>query len=70
MISGTPVVATDRGSPREVVGGGGIVVNSKEEIPKAVEKAVKIPSTNCYGNAWRFSLSDMAKQYLKIYKKG
>ena len=69
MTSGTPVVATDRGSPKEIIGKGGVVVGSVEEIPIAVEEAMGIPPIYCHNNAWEFNLIRMANQYLEIYKQ-
>jgi len=71
MTSGTPVVATDRGSPKEVIkdGIGGVVASSAEEMPGAVQRAMKMPSIRCHQNAWEFNPVRMADQYLEIYKR-
>lgn len=71
MACGTPVVAFDRGSVSEVVkdGSTGYIVDSSEEMVKAVNRLPDINRSEC--REWvkkRFSIDRMAKDYLELYR--
>ncbi len=72
MACGTPVVAWRNGSVPEIIDSGvtGFIVESMNQAAEAVEKVEKIDRASCrraFEN--RFTVSRMAKDYLKIYEK-
>jgi glycosyltransferase involved in cell wall biosynthesis len=72
MACGTPVIAFDRGSVREVVKDGvtGFVVKDEAEMIEAIREVGKIRRADCRRHAEEnFSLGKMAEDYLKAYEK-
>jgi glycosyltransferase involved in cell wall biosynthesis len=72
MACGTPVIAFDRGSVREVIRHGktGFIVKNETEMKQAIKNIHRIRREDC--RAWveqHFSPETMAKQYETIYKK-
>jgi glycosyltransferase involved in cell wall biosynthesis len=67
MACGTPVVALPGGSVREVVGDGGVVCESVDEMVAAVRE-LDVPAARCRRRVetW-FSVEKMAREYAKIY---
>jgi Glycosyl transferases group 1 len=71
MSSGTPVVAFNRGSVREVIEDGcsGFVVDTVEEAVEAVRAAKGLSRARvrrCFER--RFTVQSMAAEYLEIYR--
>jgi glycosyltransferase involved in cell wall biosynthesis len=72
MACGTPVVAFDCGSVREVVEPGltGFIVESEEEAMSAVEQAVRLDRAAVRRRfEERFSAPAMARRYLELYAR-
>jgi glycosyltransferase involved in cell wall biosynthesis len=72
MACGTPVVAFDRGSVREIVQDGvsGFVVQTEEEMAEALRRIDTISRAGCRRYAEeKFSLRKMADDYLAAYKQ-
>jgi len=73
MMSGTPVIAFDRGSIPEIVKDGtGIIVpaGNLEQMAKAVRESEKIDSEECRRIAiTNFGKEQMVDNYIKIYKE-
>jgi len=72
MACGTPVIAFDRGSSREVIKNGktGFVVKNIEEMVKAIKKIDKIKREDC--RAWvekKFTIEKMVENYEKTFYK-
>ena len=70
MACGTPVIAFDRGSAREVIKDGktGFVVKNIEEMMKAIKKNDQIKREDC--RVWvekKFTIERMVLDYEKIY---
>jgi len=70
MAGGTPVIAFDRGSAREVIKDGktGFVVKNIEEMIEAIKKIDKIKREDC--RTWveeNFTIERMVNDYEKIY---
>lgn len=71
MASGTPVVATRRGSVPEVIDHGrtGIIVDDLADMPRAIGRALELDPAAC--RAWvesRFDVPIMAEGYERIYR--
>lgn len=72
MACGTPVIAFDRGSVREVVKDGvtGFIVKDEAEMAEAIKEVGKIKRADCRRHVEdNFSLGKMAEDYLKAYEK-
>lgn len=72
MACGTPVIALDRGSAREVVKDGvtGFVVEDEAEMIEAVKDIGKIKRSDCRRHVEEnFSLGKMAEGYLGAYER-
>lgn len=72
MACGTPVAALRRGSVPEVVADGvsGVVVDSVEEFPAALERAVSLDPRACRRHARdHFDLPVMAAGYERIFRR-
>src|SRR5487761_110650 len=72
MARGTPVIAMDRGSVREVVSDGetGYVVGSLDEMTQAVKQIANIDPWNCRRHVVRnFDSAILAKNYLQAYQR-
>lgn len=72
MMSGTPVIAFERGSMPEIIEDGktGFLVNSLPMAVEAVKRLPKIDPQYCKSQAeQRFSQKAMVASYLKIYKE-
>ncbi|MFC4871963.1 glycosyltransferase family 4 protein [Negadavirga shengliensis] len=72
MMSGTPVIAFDRGSMRELVKDGvtGYLVKNTDEAVEKVTVLAEIAPLNCRLYAQeRFSLQSMVDNYMEAYKK-
>lgn len=72
MACGTPVIAFDRGSMREVVQAGqtGFLVNDIQEMAQAVPKVARLQRADC--RQWvedRFSAQRMVLDYIQAYEK-
>jgi glycosyltransferase involved in cell wall biosynthesis len=70
MMCGTPVVATAIGAVPEIVTAGvtGEVVGSVDELPGAVERAVRLDRRRVRAEAeTRFGVRRMAADYLRVY---
>ena len=72
MACGTPVIAFDRGSAKEVIKNGktGFVVKDIEEMIKAIKKIDQIKREDC--RKWvekRFSIGRMVDDYERIYRE-
>jgi glycosyltransferase involved in cell wall biosynthesis len=67
MACGTPVVALPGGSVREVIGDGGVICESVDEMVAAVGQ-LDVPASRCRKRVetW-FSVDRMAREYAKIY---
>jgi len=70
MAAGTPVIAFDRGSAREVIKDGktGFLVKNTEEMTKAIKKIDKIKRENC--RKWveeKFTIEKMVENYEKAF---
>lgn len=71
MACGTPVLAFNKGSVPEIILNGktGFVVNSTDEMVKAVKKAHLIDPLDCRRRVRdNFSIVSMAEKYSKLYK--
>ncbi|MFB7493554.1 glycosyltransferase family 4 protein [Streptomyces sp. NPDC056161] len=71
MASGTPVVALDRGSVREVVTDGltGIVRDAAADLPNAIRLAAQLDADHCRKAATdAFSSDLMAERYERVYE--
>jgi glycosyltransferase involved in cell wall biosynthesis len=71
MACGTPVIARDRGSMRELIRHGvtGFLVNSLEEAVAAIHRVGEIDRAACREMvARRFSVDRMADDYLRLYR--
>ena len=71
MACGTPVIAIDRGSMREIIRNGetGFLVSSEEEALESVDKIITIDRNVC--RSWveeRFTQERMVEDYLRVYK--
>jgi glycosyltransferase involved in cell wall biosynthesis len=72
MACGTPTIAWDAGSTREVIDEGvsGVIVRSIEEAVDAVRLADKLPRTRVHKMfERRFSAITMSKNYLRLYSR-
>ncbi|MCW3113029.1 MAG: glycosyl transferase group 1 [Segetibacter sp.] len=72
MMCGTPVIAFNRGSMKELIVDGktGFLVNTIEEAILAVEKIASIKRCECRAHAMeKFSSEVMALNYLKLYEQ-
>lgn len=72
MAGGTPVIALRRGAAPEVIVDGktGFVVDTEEEMIKAVKKIDKIKPADCRKHIEEnFSREKMAQDYVNVYKK-
>jgi glycosyltransferase involved in cell wall biosynthesis len=72
MACGTPIVALRNGSVPEVVAHGstGIICDTPEQLPLAIEQATQLRSADC--RAWvarHFDLATMAEGYEKAYRR-
>ncbi len=71
MATGTPVVATRRGSVPEIVDDGrtGWVVDEIAELPAAIERAGELDPADCRASARaRFDLPVMGRGYESVYR--
>jgi glycosyltransferase involved in cell wall biosynthesis len=71
MACGTPVIAADKGSVREVIrpGRGGLIGRGPEEMVEAVEAVLMLDRSVCRSEAERFDTSTMARRYLSAYRR-
>jgi glycosyltransferase involved in cell wall biosynthesis len=71
LACGTPVIATDRGSVREVIrpGRGGIVAGTLDEMVEAVEAVTVLDRSVCRMEAARFDSTTMTRRYLAAYRR-
>jgi glycosyltransferase involved in cell wall biosynthesis len=72
MACGTPVIAFDKGAAREVVDDGvtGQVVNTVDEAISAVPQVLALDRAKVRRQfEKRFSVSRMAADYLKVYRR-
>jgi len=72
MICGTPVIAFNRGSMKELIVDGktGFLVNNIDEASLAVNKIGSLSRSDCRQHAMeRFSSRVMAVNYLKLYRQ-
>jgi glycosyltransferase involved in cell wall biosynthesis len=72
MACGTPVVAFDRGSMRELIKDGetGFIVHSVDEAVRAIGRIPDISRARCRKEVeTRFSAGRMVENYLEVYKK-
>ncbi len=72
LASGTPVMAFDRGSVREIIidGKTGIVGNTKEDLILRFSQIAKIGSENCKERAKKyFSKEHMVVEYEKVFNR-
>lgn len=72
MACGTPVVAFDKGSMREIITDGvnGFIVKNKEEMIQRLKSIEKIDRIACRKTVeTRFTKQQMAKEYMKVYNK-
>jgi glycosyltransferase involved in cell wall biosynthesis len=72
MACGTPVIAFDRGSAKEVIKDGktGFVVNSLKEMTEAIKNIDKIKREDC--RIWvekNFTIEKMVENYEKVFYK-
>ncbi len=71
MISGTPVIAYNRGSMPELISHGktGYLVNTIEEAVEAVSHLCKISPADCKNRALKYFHKDvMISSYIEVYK--
>ncbi|MBI2952752.1 MAG: glycosyltransferase family 4 protein [Chloroflexi bacterium] len=71
MASGTPVIATNRGSVPELVldGKTGFVVADVDEMVQAIERVGEIDSSSCRAHVEQnFSIQAMVDKYLALYR--
>jgi len=71
LMSGTPVIASNRGAMREVLDPlGGFICDDESEYLKAVANLGQIKSSDCRQLALsRFHYLDMAQNYVKEYER-
>jgi glycosyltransferase involved in cell wall biosynthesis len=72
MACGTPVIAFRRGGASDIIVDGktGFVVDTEDEMIKAIKKVDKIKAEDCRRHAENnFSQEIMAKNYLKVYEE-
>ena len=71
MVSGTPVIASDRGAMRELVDpAAGFVCASESDYLNAVQNLSRIEPADCRRLALkRFHYLDMARRYLREYER-
>ncbi len=72
MGCGTPVIALRRGAAPEVIidGKTGFIVDTEEEMVKAVKKVDKIRPADCRRHVeMNFSREKMAQDYVRVYEK-
>ena len=71
LMSGTPVIATPRGSVPEIIHEGvGALFSSDEEFSAALEHALACTPQNCRQYAMgRFSIRVCAQNYLSVYQR-
>lgn len=72
MACGTPAIAVNRGSMRELIEDGvtGFLVNGLDEAIAAVGRIGDIPRAACRaGVADRFTVRRMAERYLEVYRR-
>ena len=72
MMCGTPVIAFDRGSMKELITDAktGFLVNTTEEAVLAVKKADTIRRNDCREHSLaRFSQGTMVSHYIDVYKR-
>ena len=72
LACGTPVIAMDLGSPREILGDGisGFLVNTVEEAVAAVRRVATLNRAAC--RQWvadRFTVDHMVEAYLRVYER-
>jgi glycosyltransferase involved in cell wall biosynthesis len=72
LACGTPVIAMDLGSPREILGDGisGFLVGSLEDAVRAVRRLDRIDRSAC--RRWveeRFTLDHMVDNYVRVYER-
>ena len=72
LACGTPVIAMDLGSPREILGDGvsGFLVSSVDEAVEAVRRLDQLDRTAC--RRWvedRFTLDHMVDNYVRVYER-
>ncbi len=72
MAAGVPVIAMDKGSPREIIDDGqtGFLVNSTDQAVKALDRLADIDRKLCRKKVdKRFSVDAMVAGYEKVYRK-
>lgn len=72
MVSGTPVIAMELGSTREVIEHGktGFLCNSVDECVAAIDKAVELNRVDCRERVLnKFSVQRMADGYEAVYRQ-
>jgi glycosyltransferase involved in cell wall biosynthesis len=72
MMCGTPVIAFDRGSMKELIVDGktGFLVSDIQQAVDAVDKISRICRCDCRNHAIvKFSSAVMAKSYIKLYRQ-
>jgi glycosyltransferase involved in cell wall biosynthesis len=72
MACGTPVVAFDRGAPKEIVTGGitGFVVSDAREGASRLDEASRLSREACRAEFdRRFSASRMSEEYCEVYAR-
>jgi glycosyltransferase involved in cell wall biosynthesis len=72
MLSGTPVIAYNKGSMPELIrhGYSGFLVNNTDEAARAVKEVKSIKRVNCHEWAKSmFSQEKMVRDYIKAYEK-
>ena len=72
MATGTPVIAFDRGSVKEIIINNktGFIVNNVEEMVNKIKEIDKIDRQECRKHVEQnFSLENMIINYEKTYKK-
>jgi len=72
LACGTPVIAMDLGSPREILNDGvdGFLVNSVEDAVAAVRRAGALDRAACHQTVEeRFTLDHMVENYLRVYEQ-
>jgi glycosyltransferase involved in cell wall biosynthesis len=72
MLCGTPVIAFNRGSMKELIldGTTGFLVNNTEEAIDAINRSDRICRQDCRDHAMdKFSSQPMALHYIKLYEK-
>ncbi|HLQ32947.1 MAG TPA: glycosyltransferase family 4 protein [Chloroflexota bacterium] len=72
LACGTPVIAMDLGSPREILGDGisGFLVHTVEEAVEAVRRVDSLDRATC--RRWveeRFTVDHMVDNYLRVYER-